>query len=152
MFRPCLTLLLAALAMPAGAEIYKWTDAQGKVHYADQSPSDTISKPFNPQTSKTAEAQAEEARRQAADQAARKRVEQEKAREEESRKQAAGEEETRRKAENCRRARGNLEMLQRMNTRLTTVNAQGQAQVLDAAARQAELERANQTIAENCPN
>jgi hypothetical protein len=150
MFRPVVALLLAALALPAGAEIYKWTDAQGNVHYGDQPPSSTIPKQFNPQTTKAAEARAEEARRQAAEQAARKRLEQGKAREAASKQQAAGEEEARRKAENCQRARGNLEMLLRMNTRLTTVDARGQAQVLDAAARQTEMERANRAIAENC--
>lgn len=29
-------LLLCALAPPASAEIYKWTDAKGRVHYGDQ--------------------------------------------------------------------------------------------------------------------
>lgn len=29
-------LLLAALAGPAHAELYKWVDAQGKTHYSDQ--------------------------------------------------------------------------------------------------------------------
>ena len=38
MFRHGLVLLLAILALPAAAEIYKWTDAQGKVHYGDQPP------------------------------------------------------------------------------------------------------------------
>jgi len=152
LFRPGITLLLAVLALPAGAEIYKWTDAQGKVHYGDHFPSSSIPKQFNPLTSKAAETQAEEARRREADRAAHKRMEQEKTREEASRKQAASEEEAHRKAENCQRARGNLELLQRMNTRLTTVDAQGQTRVLDAAARQAEMERAGRAIAENCLN
>lgn len=33
-----LTLLLAAL--PAEAELYKWTDAQGRVHFTDRKPAD----------------------------------------------------------------------------------------------------------------
>jgi len=153
MFRPGLALVLATLAAPAGAEIYKWTDAQGKVHYGDHPPSSTVPKPFNPQTSKATEARAEEARRQAAEQAARKRLEEEKVREEAKKQRAASEEEARRKAENCQRARANLEMLQRTNIRrLTTVDAQGQTQVLDSEARQVEMERASRTIAENCPN
>jgi len=150
MLHPGLILLLVLLATPAGADVYKWTDAQGKAHYGDQPPSTPLAKPFDPKTSKATEAQAGEARRQAADQAARKRLEQEKAREAASKQLAASEEEARRKAENCQRARANLEMLQRANTRLTTVDSQGQTRVLDAAARQAEMERANQTISENC--
>lgn len=152
MVRLGLVIVLAVLAAPAGAEIYKWTDAQGKVHYGDQPPSSSIPIPFNPQTSKDAEARAETARRQAADQAARVRLEQGKAREAAGRQRAASEEEARRKAENCQRARGNLETLQRPYKRITRVDAQGQTQVLDAAAREAEIERASQAIAENCPN
>jgi hypothetical protein len=152
MFRPGLAIVLATLAAPAGAEIYKWSDAQGKVHYGDQAPSSSIPIPFNPQTSKDAEARAMEARRQAADQAARVRLEQEKAREAANRQRDASEAEARRKAENCQRARSNLETLQRAYGRITKVDAQGRTQVLDAAARQAEMERAMRYIAENCAN
>ncbi len=38
--RPGLALLLAALAMPATAAVYKWTDDDGKVHYSDEPPPD----------------------------------------------------------------------------------------------------------------
>ena len=152
MFRPGLALVLAMLAAPAGAEIYKWTDAQGNVHYGDHPPSSSTPKPFNPQTAKDAEARAQEALRQAADQAARKRAEQAISREAASKQQAANEEEARRKAANCQRARDNLEMLQRAKTRITRVDAQGQKQILDEAAREAEMVRASRTIAENCAN
>ena len=33
-----LTLALCLLAVPAAAELYKWTDENGKVHYSDQPP------------------------------------------------------------------------------------------------------------------
>jgi hypothetical protein len=152
MFRRGLVLLLATLALPAAAEIYKWTDAQGKVHYGDQPPSGSDVKQITPRVSKEVEARAEEARRKAAEQAVRKRVEQSKAREEEAKKQANAEEEAKRRAENCQRARGNLELLQRANMRLTTVDAQGQSHELNAAAREAEMAHAVKTIAENCTN
>ncbi len=35
-----LGLLLAAVAMPATAEVYRWRDAQGGVHYGDAPPED----------------------------------------------------------------------------------------------------------------
>lgn len=38
-----LPLLLAALALPAQARLYKWVDAQGKVHYTDTLPPDSAS-------------------------------------------------------------------------------------------------------------
>lgn len=152
MLHPGIMLLLAMLAAPAGADIYKWTDAQGEVHYGDQPPSRTTPEQFNPRTSEASEARAVEARRQAADQATRKRLEQVKTREAASKQLAANEEEVRRKAENCQRARANLEMLQRANMRLSTVDSQGQTRVLDATARQTEMERASRTISENCAN
>ena len=37
-------MLLAALAcLPAGAEVYKWTDSAGHVHYGDKAPEDAKS-------------------------------------------------------------------------------------------------------------
>ena len=40
--RTFLPLLLSALALafPAAAQVYKWTDSQGKVHYGDRPPDD----------------------------------------------------------------------------------------------------------------
>lgn len=40
----CLLLVLLSLALPAGAEIYRWTDAQGKVHYSDSPPPEAQAK------------------------------------------------------------------------------------------------------------
>lgn len=150
MFRPGMIIMLALLATPVGADVYKWTDAQGKVHYGDRPPTLDTPKPFNLQASEAAEARAAEARRQAADEAARKRLEAGKAQEAKAAEEAARVAETQRKAENCRRARGNLELLQRAHMRLSTVDAQGNSRMLDAAARDAEIERANRMISENC--
>ena len=38
-----LTLLATALAMPAAAEVFKWTDSAGHVHYGDKPPEDAKS-------------------------------------------------------------------------------------------------------------
>ncbi|MDO9224779.1 MAG: DUF4124 domain-containing protein [Pseudomonadota bacterium] len=152
MFRPGMILVLSTLATAAGADVYKWTDAQGKVNYGDRPPSITTAMPPNLQASEAAEARASAARRQAADQAARKRLEAAKAKETESRDQATRAEENQRRAENCQRARGNLELLQRAHMRLTTVDARGQSRVLDTAARQTEVDRAQRMISENCAN
>jgi hypothetical protein len=152
MFRRGLALLLIGLALPAAAEIYKWTDAQGKVHYGDQPPSGIDAKQINSRVSKESEAQALEARRKAAEKAAHRRLEETKASEETARKQATSEEEAKRRAENCQRARGNLELLQRANMRLSKVDAQGQSHNLDAAGREAEMAKAMKSIAANCAN
>lgn len=150
MFRSGMIIMLALLATPSGADVYKWTDAQGKVHYGDRPPALNTPKPLNLQASEAAEARAAEMRRKAADETARKRLEAGKAQEAKAAEQAAHVAEAQRKVENCRRARGNLELLQRANMRLSTVDAQGNSRMLDAAARQAEVERANRMISENC--
>lgn len=40
-YKLLLPLLLAALALPAQARLYKWVDAEGKVHYTDTLPPDS---------------------------------------------------------------------------------------------------------------
>ena len=46
--RPTIVLaLLALLSFPAGAGVYKWKDANGKVHYGDIPPSDQDTKALN---------------------------------------------------------------------------------------------------------
>lgn len=152
MFHPGMIIMLALLATPVGAEVYKWTDAQGKVHYGDRPPTLGTPKPLNLQASQATEARAAEMRRKAADETARKRLEAGKAQEAKAAEQAARATEAQRKAENCQRARGNLELLQRAHMRLTVVDTQGQTRTLDVAAREAEIERANRMISENCVN
>lgn len=39
-FRTALLLTLCALALPATAQVYRWVDKDGKVHYAQQKPPD----------------------------------------------------------------------------------------------------------------
>ncbi len=149
MFRPALTLLLVLLAWPAGAEIYKWTDAQGKVHYGDHPPANTAPGQFTPRKAKEAELQGDVARRKAADLTLRQRMEQAKAQEEEKTR-LAEREAAARVAENCQRVRNNLEMLQRPNMRLTVLDARGQEQLMDESVRRAETERALRDLAEHC--
>ena len=36
--KPCLILLAVLFALPASAGVYKWTDAQGRIHYSDSPP------------------------------------------------------------------------------------------------------------------
>lgn len=39
-----LVLLMAVVALPVQAELYKWTDAEGRVHFTDKKPESTASK------------------------------------------------------------------------------------------------------------
>lgn len=36
--RTCLLLLCTAASLPASADIYRWTDAEGRVHFGDRAP------------------------------------------------------------------------------------------------------------------
>jgi len=38
------TLALCLLALPAWADLYKWTDENGKIHYSDQPPPSSVKK------------------------------------------------------------------------------------------------------------
>jgi hypothetical protein len=53
----CLALLIL-FALPARAEIYKWTDEKGKVHYGDQAPASTKPKTLDVKPAQQSNAQA----------------------------------------------------------------------------------------------
>ena len=44
MIRSAVFLIALTLAAPAAAELYRWTDSQGRVHYSDQPPPPEIKK------------------------------------------------------------------------------------------------------------
>ena len=142
-------LLLCGLALMAGhahAELYKWTDSQGKIHYSDQPPTvktQTIKNPSAGQDETTSEAKKS---LDARDQEFLKR----KKDTEEARKKAEAEAEKERvQRENCAKARNNLSVLQ--NTpRVYTTNAAGQRVYMDEAARANSLAGSQKAISEFC--
>jgi hypothetical protein len=142
-------LFLGALAFfmgPAHAELYKWTDSQGKVHYTDQPPTvnaQTIKSPQSGQAETTTQAtqtlnekdQAYQKRREEAEQArlkAEKEAEQERI-----------------KRENCTKARNNLNTLQN-TSRVYTTNAAGQRTYMDDAARADALANSQKAVSDFC--
>jgi FKBP-type peptidyl-prolyl cis-trans isomerase len=142
--------MLLMLALPAGAEIYKWTDASGKVHYGDQPPNPGTTTQITPRNSRAAEAAGEALRHKAAEQAVQERLKAASSKEDAAKKQTAAAEEARRKAEQCDRARKNYTTLTTQRGRIARVDAQGQRVYLDDATREAETTRSNQEIAEFC--
>jgi hypothetical protein len=48
-----LALMLIAISLPAYAEIYKWVDAAGRVHFSDEAPDGAQTKTLNPDTART---------------------------------------------------------------------------------------------------
>ena len=110
-----------AFAAHAHAELYKWTDAQGKVHYTDQPPT------LNSQTVKHGTAGQAETTSKATQSLDAKEQDYQKRRKEaeDARAKADKEAEKARVArENCEKARKNLSTLQDANTpRVYTTNA-----------------------------
>ncbi|MCA1977901.1 MAG: DUF4124 domain-containing protein [Thiobacillus sp.] len=135
-----------SLAATAHAEVYKWTDAQGKVHYSDQPPTvkvQTIKASSAGQAATTREAtEALDAREQDY-QKRRKDAEDARAKAEKEAEQA------RIKRENCERARKNLDALQN-KPRVYSTNQAGQRVYLDDAGRAAALASSQKSVSENC--
>lgn len=135
-----------AVATPAHAELYKWTDGQGKTHYSDQPPTvkaQVIKNNAAGQADITSQAvqsldakdQAYQKRRKEADEARAK-----------SEKEA---EQARVQRENCAKARNNLSTLQN-SPRVYTTDAAGQRTYMDDAARARQLASSQKAVADFC--
>jgi hypothetical protein len=141
-------LFFCALAFSAHAhaELYKWTDAQGKVHYTDQPPTvnvEVIKGTAAGQTDTTTRAvQSLDAQ----DQAYKKRLQEA----EEARAKAEKETEAARiRRDNCERVRNNLANLQN-RPRVYTTDAGGQRTYMDDTARAAALASSQKAVSEFC--
>ena len=141
-------LLLGALALtaPAHAELYKWTDSQGKVHYSDQPPTtnaQTIKSATTGQAETTTQATQSLDAKDQAYQKRRKEAEEARAKAEKEAEQA------RIQRENCAKARSNLSTLQ--NTpRVYSTNAAGQRTYMDDAARASALANSQKAVSDFC--
>ncbi len=159
-------LVLAAgvsLTMPAAAETYKWTDAEGKVHYSDQPPPSNVknSTTVTPRkkTSRSAPSQEGEAKTGDAKPApaAAKTTQEldaefrqrqvEAAEKEAAQKKAAQEAENKKK--NCDQARANVARL-KAGGRLARTNDKGETEYLDDGQIAQELARANEVADSWC--
>jgi hypothetical protein len=145
--RSALCLVLTGLfALNAHAGVYKWTDAQGRVHYSDTPPPGREAQRV--QTGRSNEAEAAAARKSLADKLTESELRRKKAQEEEERRKAE-EAKQRAKAEQCLKAREQLTLLQRHN-RITRVDPQGQSYLVGDAERMAMIQEAQQRVAELC--
>ncbi len=142
-----LPFLLAFLVLPAaGGGVYKWTDAQGRVHYSDAPPPSQGAQRLR--TDRPDEDQALAERRRLADRLTQSELARQKAREAEERRQAE-EEKRRTQAEQCQRAQEQLALLQQ-NTRLTRIDVQGRRHVLNEAERATAMAEARRQIDAHC--
>jgi hypothetical protein len=148
------------VSTPAGAQTYKWTDADGKIHYSDQPPpanakEQTTVKPRKPSApAPSASPSASEKGAAAAkpktyvEQEAefRKRQVETAEREAADKKKAA---EAAEKKQNCEQARGQLKTLE-SGGRITRTNAQGEREYLNDAEIAQEIERGKKSVDSWC--
>lgn len=141
-------LFLCALAMipHAHADLYKWTDGQGKVHYSDQPPAvkaQVIKNSAAGQADITSQATQSLDAKDQAYQKRRKEAEEARAKAEKEAEQA------RMQRENCAKARNNLSTLQ--NTpRVYTTDAAGQRTYMDDDARARALASSQKAVSDFC--
>lgn len=135
-----------ALTAHAHAELYKWTDAQGKVHYTDQPPtldSQTIKGNSAGQAETTSKATQSLDAQEQAYQKRRKEAEDARAKADKEAEQA------RIARENCDKARKNLDTVQ--NTPMVyTTNAAGKRVYMDDAARARALASSRENVSKYC--
>lgn len=138
--------LLAIAPASVHADLYKWTDSQGKTHYSDQPPSSdtrSIGRSSAGPSAITRDAQKSLDQKEDAYQKRKKAADEARA------KADAEADQARIKRENCDKARRNFATLQ--NTpRVYTTNAAGQRVYMDDAARAEAMASSQRAIAENC--
>lgn len=145
-----LAAFVSLLVVPvlATAQVYTWRDANGKVHYSDQPPSERgvssrrIGAPTDesddvPVAAKSATERKEAAAKQAK-QTSEKAAQAEQERAEDAQRQ-----------ENCQRARQNLAGIESGMIRFRMTES-GEREALDGSARDAELASARHAVDVNC--
>jgi len=139
--------VLALIALPAGAALYKWTDANGRVIYSDQPPTGNFKvesinappPPANPNAVKelaSKEAELQQKKMLRADEEA---------------KAAKTKAETDKKREQCAKVRGQIAMMQsEQNVLLFRSNEKGEPVYMDDAARRKERDQLDVWVREYC--
>lgn len=141
-------LFFCALTVTAQvqADLYKWKDAQGKVHYTDQPPTvkaQIIKNSAPGQADTTSQSMQSLDAKEQADQKSRKETEDARAKAEKEAEQA------RIQRENCAKARSNLSALQNSSGVYTT-DAAGQRTYMDDATRARELASSQKAVSDFC--
>jgi hypothetical protein len=141
--------VLAILALPAAAALYKWTDANGRVIYSDQPPPgnvkvETINAPPPPSNPNAVK---ELASKEA--ELAQKKI----LKADEDAKAAKARTEAAQKQEQCAKVRGQLAVLQpdqNQQVLIFRANEKGEPVYMDDGSRRKERERLEVWIRENC--
>ncbi len=138
-----LTLLVSLAGAAAAAGVYKWTDADGKVHFTDKPPPDAAAEKVRVTTGRDAHtAERLDQMKKQADDIFEKRAETETAARE-------SEEEAQKIAAHCASLHDKLQKL-RASTRFQTVNDKGEREYLGEERRQEWIRKAEAEIAKHC--
>jgi hypothetical protein len=141
-----LALALCALAAPALATLYKWTDANGRVVYSDLPPPANVKTevvqgappPSNPNAVKDMAAKDLELKKRSKDAA------------EKERKDEAARAEAVKRNEQCTRAEGQMRQLSAEQVALVRINEKGETVYVDSATRRKEREDLAAWMQRNC--
>lgn len=139
-------LILLLLTLNAHAGVYKWTDAQGRIHYSDIPPSGQEA--LWVRTDRTNEAEAAAARRSLADKLSESDLRSKKTQEDEEKRKIEAEKQ-RALAARCAKAREQVTILQQ-NARIIRADPQGQTYIMGDAQRAAALQEAQKRADEFC--
>ena len=151
----CVAVLLALVSFNTYADLNKWVDANGKVHYSDGPPPDDVkaetlhisASPNTPQ-SPAAAASAPSAPKTIYEKEAELKKER-KAKDEAAQKAAKEEEHAKAKQQACEQSRIQLSTLQNA-PRVTVYNAQGERSFMDDATRQKSEAEAQASVSKYC--
>ncbi len=148
--KPCFAIIvLALISLNAHAELHKWVDADGVVHYSDTVPPEVSTQTVRNITGKgQTNAPASFTPKSVAEREAEMRkAKQEK--EDASKKKAQQDAEAETRSRNCEAARQNARALEE-GMRIVTYDANGERTYLDDNARAQRLEEARKAISANC--
>lgn len=144
-----LIFFLVLFSVNAEADLNKWVDAQGKVHYSDEPPPENVKvESVHIPSDHALPTSAPSSAKSLADQEEQLNKEmkaKEKAAAEEKKKQA----DEQLKQKNCEIARTNLRVLQD-SPRIATYDASGNRSYLDDTARNQKIEDARNTVNQYC--
>lgn len=150
-----LPLFMLLASFNCHAELTKWVDADGKVHYSDGPPPpdakvETLHIPTSPDAadSSSSAASAPAAPKTIYEQAADLKKAQ-KAKEAAAQKAAKEEENAKIKQQNCTQSRSQLQTLQNAPL-ITTYNAKGEQNIMDDSARKKSIDDAQAAISQYC--
>ncbi|CAG1004309.1 hypothetical protein RHDC4_03461 [Rhodocyclaceae bacterium] len=143
--RIVVALCLLTLAAGASAQAYKWTDAQGKVHFSDTPPPD---RKADKMTIKPAQPENPEAVARSRDW--KTQLEESRVRQHQEQKREAAQQSQRQAAESrCQSARRSLDSLKRERP-VYRFNKEGQKEYLEDKDRATEVQRAQDRVDANC--